>query len=90
MSVELVHVGFGSIIALNHVLVMMTPDSAPIKRLVQEARDKHNLIDVTYGRRTKSVLVLDNGFIVLTAIQPETIAGRLGQAKESEQAEVNH
>lgn len=86
MRVELVHIGFGNIIALNRVLVIMTPDSAPIKRLIQDAREKNMLIDVTYGRKTKAVIVLDNGHLVLAAIQPETIAARLGQTREAEHA----
>ena len=83
MAVELVHVGFGNIVALNRALAIMSPDSAPIKRLIQEARDKSVLIDLTYGRKTKSVLVLDSGHLVLTALQPETIAGRLIARQET-------
>jgi regulator of extracellular matrix RemA (YlzA/DUF370 family) len=60
----------------------MSPDSAPIKRMIQEARDGNTLIDLTYGRKTKAVVVLDNGHLVLGAIQPETIAARLGQQRE--------
>ncbi len=86
MGVELVHIGFGNIIALNRVLVILAPDSAPIKRLIQEAREKSALIDATYGRKTKAVIVLDNGHMVLAAIQPETIAARLGQVREAEHA----
>ena len=80
MAVELVHVGFGNIVALNRALAIMSPDSAPIKRMIQESRDKNTLIDLTYGRKTKAVIVLDSGHIVLTALQPETIAGRLNLA----------
>lgn len=76
MAVELVHIGFGNIIALNRALAIMSPDSAPIKRIIQEARDKNTLIDLTYGRKTKSVIVLDSGHLVLAALQPETIAAR--------------
>ena len=83
MAVELVHVGFGNIVALNRALAIMSPDSAPIKRMIQEARDKSVLIDLTYGRKTKSVLVLDSGHLVLTALQPETIASRLISRQEA-------
>lgn len=76
MPVELVHVGFGNIVALNRALAIMSPDSAPIKRIIQEARDRNVLIDLTYGRKTKSVIVLDSGHLVLVALQPETIAAR--------------
>ena len=87
MSVELVHVGFGNIIALNRVLAILAPDSAPVKRLAQEARDRNQLIDATHGRRTKAVIVLDNGQVALAAIQPETIANRhdqIGAPRSSE------
>lgn len=77
MPVDLVHVGFGNIVALNRALAIMSPDSAPIKRIIQEARDNNTLIDLTYGRKTKAVIVLDSGHLVLAALQPETIAGRV-------------
>jgi regulator of extracellular matrix RemA (YlzA/DUF370 family) len=79
MAVELVHVGFGNVIALNRVLAILAPDSAPVKRLAQEARDRNQLIDATHGRKTKAVIVLDNGQVALAAILPETIANRHGQ-----------
>ncbi len=82
MAVELVHVGFGNVVALNRALAIMRPDSAPIKRIVQEARDNNTLIDLTYGRKTKAVIVLDSGHLVLAALQPETIAGRLSVRPE--------
>ena len=82
MAVELVHIGFGNIVALNRALAIMNPDSAPIKRIIQEARDNNTLIDLTYGRRTKSVIVLDSGHLVLAALQPETIAARLAPRQE--------
>ena len=82
MPVELVHVGFGNIVALNRALAIMSPDSAPIKRMIQESRDKNTLIDLTYGRKTKAVIVLDSGHLVLAALQPETIAGRLNVRQE--------
>jgi regulator of extracellular matrix RemA (YlzA/DUF370 family) len=81
IRVELVHVGFGSFIALNRVTSILTPESAPIKRLIQEARERNALVDATYGRRTKAVIVQDNGHIVLAAILPETIAARVGQGR---------
>ena len=82
MAVELVHVGFGNIVALNRALAIMSPDSAPIKRIIQEARDSNTLIDLTYGRKTKAVIVLDSGHLVLVALNPETIASRLGSRQE--------
>lgn len=77
METELVHVGFGNILAVNRVIAMMSPISAPTKRLIQQARKDGLVIDMTSGRRTKAVLVLDSGHIVLAAIAPETIAGRV-------------
>lgn len=79
MPTELVHIGFGNIIAINRVIAAVSANSAPVKRLVQEAKARGQLIDVTYGRKTKAVLVMDSGHVVLAAIQPETIAGRLSQ-----------
>ncbi len=82
MKVELVHIGFGNIIAANRILAIVSPDSEPIKRMIQAARQGNTLIDVTYGRKTKAVIVLDSGHVALAAIQPETVAGRLNQQRE--------
>ncbi|MBI2953098.1 MAG: DUF370 domain-containing protein [Chloroflexi bacterium] len=84
MRVELIHIGFGNTIAANRVLAVIGPDSEPIKRMVNTARQGNTLIDVTYGRKTKAVIVLDSGHVVLAAIQPETIASRLGHQREGE------
>jgi extracellular matrix regulatory protein A len=83
VATELVHVGFGNIVALNRALTIMSPDSAPIKRLIQEAREKNTVIDLTYGRKTKAAIVLDSGHVVLVALQPETVANRLPLRSES-------
>lgn len=77
MFTELIHLGFGNILAVNRVIAIISPGSAPIKRLIQEGKNKGVVIDMTNGRRTKACLVMDNGYIVLAAIAPETIAGRL-------------
>ena len=77
MSTELVHVGFGNIVAANKVVALVSPGSAPTKRMTQAAKGKGLLIDLTSGRRNKAVLVMDSGHIVLVAIAPETIAGRV-------------
>ena len=77
MSTELIHVGFGNYLAANHVVGIAAPGSAPVKRLVQEGRDKSVTIDMTSGRRTKAVVFMDNGSILLAAITPETIEGRM-------------
>jgi len=77
MAIELVHIGFNNIIAMNRVIAVASPNSAPTKRLIQEGRNKGLLVDMTNGRRTKAVIITDSGHIVLAALAPETIAGRL-------------
>ena len=77
MGIEMVHVGFGNILAMNRVIAIVSPNSAPTKRTIQEGRNKGRLIDMTNGRRTKSVIFTDSGHIVLAALASETIAGRL-------------
>jgi len=77
MGIELVHIGFGNILAMNRVIAMASPNSAPTKRTIQEGKGKGLLIDMTNGRRTKAVIFLDSGHIVLAALAPETITGRL-------------
>ena len=79
MSIQLLNIGFGNMVSANRVMAIISPESAPIKRMVQDARDKGLLIDATYGLKTRAVLVMDSGQIVLSAIQPETVAHRLVQ-----------
>ena len=79
MSIQLLNIGFGNMVSANRVMAIISPESAPIKRMVQDARAKGLLIDATYGRKTRAVLVMDSGQIVLSAIQPETVAHRLVQ-----------
>ena len=79
MSIQLLNIGFGNMVSANRVMAIISPESAPIKRMVQDARDKGLLIDATYGRKTRAVLVMDSGQIVLSATQPETVAHRLVQ-----------
>jgi len=83
MIMEPVHIGFGNIIAMNRVIAIVSPNSAPTKRAVQEGRNKGLLIDMTNGRRTKAVIVTDKGHIILAALAPETIAGRLQVSREN-------
>jgi len=83
MVIELVHIGFGSVLAMNKVIAIASPNSAPIKRIIQEGRNKGLLIDMTSGRRTKAVIFTDSGHVVLAALTPETIAGRLQVSRES-------
>ena len=82
MDIELVHIGFGNILVMNKVIAIVLPNSAPTKRIIQERRNKGHLIDMTNGRRTKSVIFTESGHIVLAALAPETIAGRLQGGQE--------
>ena len=75
---KLINIGFGNMISAGRLIAIVSPESAPIKRMVQEARDRAVLIDATYGRRTRAVLIMDNDHLVLSALQPETLANRLG------------
>ena len=75
---KLINIGFGNIVAADKVVAMVSPESAPIKRIIQESRDKGMLIDATYGRRTRSVIVTDSDHVILSAIQTDTLANRLG------------
>lgn len=79
---KLINIGFGNLVSAGRLIAIVSPESAPIKRMVQEARDRGVLIDATYGRRTRAVLIMDSDHIILSAVQPETVAGRLGWAKE--------
>lgn len=74
---KLLNVGFGNMVAESRIVAVIAPDSAPVKRMVQEARDGGHLVDATAGRRTRAVLMMDTGHVVLSAVQPETIAGRM-------------
>ena len=83
---KLINIGFGNMISAGRLVAIVSPDSAPIKRMVQEARDRGTLIDATYGRRTRSVLIMDNDHLVLSALQPDTVASRL-ESREAPEAE---
>ena len=83
MEIKLVNIGFGNIVAANRIIAIVSPESAPIKRIIQEAREKGVLIDATYGRRTRAVIVVDSGHVILSAVQPETVANRLGSKESS-------
>jgi len=75
---QLVNIGFGNLVSLQRLLAVVSPDSAPIKRLIQEARDRGMLIDATYGRKTAAVLIMDSDHVVLSALSAEKLAPRLG------------
>ena len=75
---KLINIGFGNMVSAGRLVAIISPDSAPIKRMVQEARDRGMLIDATFGRKTRAVLIMDSDHIVLSAFQPASVAGRLG------------
>ena len=74
---QLVNIGFGNIVSANRIIAIVSPESAPIKRMVQDAKDAGTAIDATCGRKTRAVLIMDSGHIILAAVQPETVAGRV-------------
>jgi regulator of extracellular matrix RemA (YlzA/DUF370 family) len=86
MEAKLVNIGFGNIVAANRIVAIVSPDSAPIKRIIQEARENGSLIDATYGRRTRAVVITDSGHVLLSAVQPETVAHRLSIREPAEEA----
>ncbi|MGI0480488.1 extracellular matrix/biofilm regulator RemA [Geminocystis sp. CENA526] len=76
MDTKLINIGFGNIVTANRVIAIVSPESAPIKRLITDAKEKGQLIDATYGRRTRAVIITDSNHVILSAIQPETVANR--------------
>jgi len=81
---QLINIGFGNIASAERIIAIVSPESAPIKRMVQEAKDNGTAIDATYGRRTRAVIIMDSGHIILSSVQPDTVAGRL----EKEESEI--
>lgn len=77
---KLINIGFGNMVSANRLIAIVSPESAPIKRIIREAEDKGMLVNATYGRRTRAVLVTDSGHIILSSVQPETVANRLNSA----------
>ncbi len=75
---KLINIGFGNMVSANRLVAIVSPESAPIKRIIQDAKERGSLIDATYGRRTRAVLITDSDHVVLSAVQPETVANRLG------------
>ena len=84
---QLINIGFGNIVSANRIISIVNPDSAPIKRLVQEAKDSKMAVDATSGRRTRAVLIMDSGHVILSAVQPETVAARLDKDINKEETE---
>ena len=85
---KLINIGFGSMIAASRLLAIVAPDSAPIKRVVQEARDRAMLIDASYGRKTKAVILMDTDHVILSALTPEIIAGRFAGKQDKQMEET--
>ena len=83
MGIKLINIGFGNIVSANRIIAIVSPESAPIKRMVQEAKDKGTAIDATYGRRTRAVVITDSDHLILSALQPETVASRLDKNIEN-------
>ncbi len=83
MSTKLINIGFGNIVSAGRIVAIVSPESAPIKRLISEARDRGSLIDATYGRRTRAVIIADSNHVILSAVQPETVRHRLQTRAES-------
>jgi extracellular matrix regulatory protein A len=82
VAIKLINIGFGNIVSAGRIIAIVSPESAPIKRLISDARDRGVLIDATYGRRTRAVIVADSGHVILSAVQPETVKHRL-QARDA-------
>ncbi|MGJ3249824.1 MAG: extracellular matrix/biofilm regulator RemA [Elainellaceae cyanobacterium] len=87
MDIKLINIGFGNIVSANRVVAIVSPESAPIKRIITDARERGDLIDATYGRRTRAVIITDSGHVVLSAIQPETVANRFVVSKDGQSDE---
>ena len=85
---KLINIGFGNMVNAGRLVAIVSPESAPIKRIVQDARDSGRLIDATYGRRTRAVLITDSDHVILSAVQPETVANRLTDTAEDELEET--
>lgn len=84
---KLINIGFGNMVSASKLIAIVSPESAPIKRIIQDARDRGSLIDATYGRRTRAVIVMDSDHVILSAIQPETVANRVVERDDDEQEE---
>ncbi len=81
---KMINIGFGNVVCAERMIAVVAPDSAPVKRIVQEARERAVLIDATYGRRTRAVIIMDSDHVVLSALQPETLASRAAERQEGD------
>nr|WP_279323612.1 DUF370 domain-containing protein [Anaerotruncus rubiinfantis] len=80
----MINIGFGNMVCANRLVAIVSPESAPIKRIIQDARDRGTLVDATYGRRTRAVIITDSDHVILSAVQPETVANRLVDEDDEE------
>ena len=87
MNIKLINIGFGNIVSANRVIAMVSPESAPIKRVMQEARDRGQLVDATYGRRTRAVIIMDSGHVILSSLITDTLAARINGTGGQEEDE---
>lgn len=79
---RLINIGFGNMVSANRLVAIVSPESAPIKRIIQDAKERGSLIDATYGRRTRAVIITDSDHVILSAVQPETVANRLNSERD--------
>ena len=91
-NLRLINIGFGNLVSASRLLSIVSPESAPIKRVIQDSRERGLLVDATFGRRTRAVIIMDSGHVILSALQPETVAGRVAGKTEKtpeEEEEAN-
>lgn len=86
---KLINIGFGNMVSASRLIAIVSPESAPIKRIIQEARESGTLIDASYGRRTRAVIITDSDHVILSAVQPETVANRLNDTDKVEETELD-
>lgn len=86
---KFINIGFGNIVSAHRVIAIVSPESAPIKRIIQDARDAGKLVDATYGRRTRAVIIMDSEHVILSAVQPETVANRLDKENTTDDETVD-
>ena len=87
MEIKLLNIGFGNVVFSHRIVAIVSPESAPIKRLIQDAKDKGRLIDATYGRRTRAVVVTDSDHVILSAVQADTVAHRMNNKEVEDHSE---
>lgn len=84
---KLINIGFGNMVSASRVIAIISPESAPVKRIIQEARENRVLVDATYGRRTRAVIITDSDHVILSSLQPETVANRLNDSYDEEEVD---